>query len=293
METLEMTNPVHKILKQCTVEGMVVKLPEGKLDRKLYEQVAKSLQLIGGKWKGNKIMGFVFQQDPTELLSQVAGGEKVNLKKQYQFYGTPEDLCDKAVGYAKIKPKQRFLEPSGGQGAICSAINRVAKNAKIDTYELMELNRTFLAKIPNVTILGPDFMEAPLNVKYPRIIANPPFNKGQDIKHLRRMYDLLEPKGIMTCYTSIGWMYGSLKASKEFRAWLDDQNNIDFAIKTATSDEKWHAMANIGIQTEFHRSNGDRVFIEMIDAGAFQESGTSVRTALVVIEKDALDPWKN
>jgi len=43
-----------KILQQCTVANNVVKLPEGQLDRKLYQEVAKALELIGGKWKGEK-----------------------------------------------------------------------------------------------------------------------------------------------------------------------------------------------------------------------------------------------
>lgn len=73
----------EEILQQCTVDGLVVKLPEVKLERKLYQEVAKVLELIGGKWKGNKVMGFVFNEDPTELLEQIANGESRNLKKEF------------------------------------------------------------------------------------------------------------------------------------------------------------------------------------------------------------------
>ena len=38
----------EQVLQNCTVEGMVIKLPNVKLDRKLYQDVAKSLELIGG-----------------------------------------------------------------------------------------------------------------------------------------------------------------------------------------------------------------------------------------------------
>ncbi len=61
-----------EILQKCTVDGNIVRLPEGQLDRKLYQEVAKALELIGGKWKGGKVMGFVFPTDPTELLEQIA-----------------------------------------------------------------------------------------------------------------------------------------------------------------------------------------------------------------------------
>ena len=60
METLE-------ILKNSKVEGNIIKLPQGQLDRQQYLEVKKKLELIGGKWKGGKVMGFVFEEDPTDL----------------------------------------------------------------------------------------------------------------------------------------------------------------------------------------------------------------------------------
>jgi len=39
----------EQILQTCTIEGNVVKLPSEQLDRNLYIEVAKSLELIGGK----------------------------------------------------------------------------------------------------------------------------------------------------------------------------------------------------------------------------------------------------
>ena len=82
-----------RILKDCTVDGNVVKLPNIKLDRKEYLEVKKALELIGGKWKGGKVAGFVFASDPTDLLNQIANGEKRNLKKEFQFFATPEKLA--------------------------------------------------------------------------------------------------------------------------------------------------------------------------------------------------------
>ena len=60
------------ILKQCTVTQNIVKLPPIQLDRKLYQQVAKAIELIGGKWKGGKIAGFVFETDPSQLLMAIS-----------------------------------------------------------------------------------------------------------------------------------------------------------------------------------------------------------------------------
>lgn len=276
---------VKDVLKRCTIEGMVVKLPKEQLDRKLYQDVAKSLQGIGGKWKGGKVFGFVFEQDPTDLLEDLKGGTKRNIKKEFQFYGTPNLRCDKMVQFAELKPNHSILEPSGGRGAICQAINRVVKSPIIFSYELMDLNRTYLEKVPNVTVLGKDFLEHDESVKYDRIIMNPPFNKNQDITHLQKAYKCLLPKGIMVCIASIGWMYGSTKVSKAFREWLDDNNDLEETGFSKSRDEKWQLWSNIGKDAQFHRKNGDRVYIEMINSNEFKESGANVRSVLIVIEK--------
>ena len=77
-------------LKACTVENNVVKLPDVQLDRKVYLEVKKALELIGGKWKGGKVFGFVFSSDPTELLEQITNGENRNtlVEKKVSFRRT-------------------------------------------------------------------------------------------------------------------------------------------------------------------------------------------------------------
>lgn len=117
-------------LQSCTVEGLIIKLPDYQLERKVYQEVAKSLELIGGKWKGGKVMGFIFNEDPTELLAQIANGENRNLKKEYQFYATPDSIADWLVQLADIKPEHNILEPSAGQGAIINAVRRVLPEQK-------------------------------------------------------------------------------------------------------------------------------------------------------------------
>jgi hypothetical protein len=90
-------NTKQEVLQNCKVEGNLIKLPDVQLERKLYLDVAKALELIGGKWKGGKVGAFVFPHDPAELLEQIANGENRNLKKEYQFFETPAVLADELV----------------------------------------------------------------------------------------------------------------------------------------------------------------------------------------------------
>ena len=89
---------IEEILKQCAVSGNVVLLPNKQLDRKTYLEVAQKLELIGGKWN-RKLKGFLFNQDPTELLTDIQDGVKRNLKKEFQFFETPDDLAEELCSF--------------------------------------------------------------------------------------------------------------------------------------------------------------------------------------------------
>jgi hypothetical protein len=238
----------EEVLQNCTVEGNVVKLPNVQLERKLYQEVAKALELIGGKWKGGKVFGFVFATDPTDLLEEIANGEKRNLKKEFQFFATPDDLADKLVKLADLTNTDTILEPSAGQGAIIKAINKVC-GVTPDCFEFMDVNRAILNKSGlRFNLIGEDFFNHK-GKKYTKIIANPPFTKNQDIDHLKEMYNCLTPGGILVCITSNSWYTGNQKKQVEFKNWLDEieANIID------------------------------------IEKGSFKESGTMVGGKIVII----------
>lgn len=237
-------------LQQSTVEGNVVKLPPVQLERNIYTAVKNAIEKIGGKWKGGKIQGFVFEQDPTELLKRISEGEVCDLKKEFQFYETPDALADKLVELAKIGDNDTLLEPSAGRGAIVKAIHRQFPIRTVCGYELMELNRTFLQKIEQFDLLGADFLKE-CSCQFDVIIANPPFTKNQDIEHILHMYKHLYPKGRLVSVASVHWQFATGKREMAFRAWLNTVN----------------------------------AQIIPIDKGTFKESGTMVESCIILIEK--------
>jgi len=240
----------EEVLKNCRVEESIVYLPDGQLDRKLYTEVKKALELIGGKWKGGKVSGFVFPSDPTDLLAQVSNGEKRNLKKDYQFFATPAELADKLVTLIFVEQGSKILEPSAGQGAIIDAIAREYRYGKIDCYELMDVNRTFLKNNKNANLIGEDFLESIGEEKYDFIVANPPFSRNQDITHFIHMVSHLKPGGKIVCIMSNHWQQSTNKKETAFKEFLNDSKN-------------------------------GTTFISKIEGGAFKESGTSVGAVIV------------
>ena len=241
---------VDQILQECTVVNNVVKLPPVQLDRNQYLEVKKSLELIGGKWKGGKVSGFEFLTDPSDLLAQVSKGVKRNIKKEFQFFATPNELADYLVFLADLQNHDTILEPSAGQGAILNAINKVS-NTVPDCYELMDVNVSVLKQSNyRFNLIGSDFLKHTKG-EYSKIIANPPFTKNQDIDHLKRMYNALGRGGRLVCITSNSWRNGNQKKQMEFKKWLEDKNYD----------------------------------IEELDAGTFKQSGTMVSANIVIINK--------
>jgi predicted RNA methylase len=255
----ELTTEAIEVLKNSKIEDTIVKLPPDQLDRKIYLEVKSRLELIGGKWKGGKVQGFVFPEDPSELLEQISNCAIRNLKKEFQYFATPDDLADELVEaafYAITDSEEdnediKISEPSAGQGAIVKAINRYTGGAKdVYCFEAMPTNQTILKKISTVKFLGDDFLSHS-GEKFDVIIANPPFSKNQDIDHIRKMWDCLNVGGRIVSVASNHWRLSDNKKETEFRNWI---NSI----------------------------NADVIDIE---AGRFKESGTEIAACYVIIDK--------
>ena len=284
----------EQILKDCTVEGNTVKLPNIQLDRKDYQEVAKALQLIGGKWKGGKVMGFVFNNDPTDLLKQLQNGEKRNIKKEFQFFATPKKIadlmCEKAFDPYENK-KLKILEPSAGQGSIIDSVLDWFKNKSVITeiksltaVEFMKENLQFITKkyseIDFINIQEMDFLKYDEYINYfDVVIANPPFSKHQDINHFMKMYEVCAPGGMIVSIMSNGFLYNTQKKASEFISFLGLKNDAQtrFAAKGGSN---------------FVRTNeegtDEELYIQTFEAGEFKESGTNVHTVLLCMRKNCI-----
>ena len=176
---------VTDIFSRATITENLLVLPAGQLERKLYEKVAKAIQLAGGKWKTNK-QGFVFDSDPRAKLGlALASGVVVDEKKLRQAFYTPEAVANEVARMANLDG-HLVLEPSAGDGALVKACLAYGASS-VDTVEIDEETARKLKKeyIPTkrVTCWIGDFMKLDPNIKYARIVMNPPYTKGQDVAH--------------------------------------------------------------------------------------------------------------
>jgi phospholipid N-methyltransferase len=196
----------------------------------------------------------------------VAGDVAIQIKKREAailpgsidgYFPTPPPVIERMLEHAEIHEGDIILEPSAGGGAILDAIRArwadavdlYACECNRDLHELLELKGY---RFPER--IGWDFMDGgpyDQDMRYDRIIGNPPFEKGQDMQHIMRAYQYLGQDGLLVMICSEGPFFRSDKAAVQFRLWLSE----------------------VGAETE------------RLPEGAFKASGTGVACRIVIIYK--------
>lgn len=138
------------------------------------------------------------------------------------YFPTPKGLAAEVVELADIRSGNRVLEPSAGKGDLAEAVRAAAPGAELVTielqYELAELLRD-----KGFRVVGQDFLtETPASLgTFDRIVANPPFEDGADIDHVRHMWTFLRSGGRIVSIMSEGPFFRQDRKSQEFRSWLE------------------------------------------------------------------------
>lgn len=164
------------------------------------------------------------------------------------FFPTPDSLAKRMAEIADIKAGMKVLEPSAGTGRLADVAKGMGAN--VDAVEMQSVLRDVLVKKGH-NIVDHDFTSMALEPKYDRVLMNPPFEKGQDMAHVQRAYDMLKPGGKMVAIMGEGAFYRGDKQAEGFRVWL----------------------------------NGVGGTSEKLPEGTFKESNTGVNTRLVTITK--------
>jgi phospholipid N-methyltransferase len=123
-----------------------------------------------------------------------------------QLFPTPPELADRMVALADIRPGQQVLEPSAGTGRIIDAIRR---NAHGCTITAVELNCNMAHRLRTVDCVDDtrqaDFLECNGDLgTFDRIVMNPPFANGDDIKHIMHALKMLKSGGRLVAICANG-----------------------------------------------------------------------------------------
>lgn len=173
-----------------------------------------------------------------EMDAQLRGGG-VKAVSAPQLFPTPPEMAARMT--AGVQPGDSVLEPSAGTGAILRALPRGVEVTAVElSHELIESLLTSWALAPRIgavadsrRVMRADFLDCsptrgPGGIIRHRlglfdwVIANPPFTRDQDVRHIRHMWDFVKPGGRLITLAGMGWTFGQRKACQEFRDWLDD-----------------------------------------------------------------------
>jgi phospholipid N-methyltransferase len=151
------------------------------------------------------------QEDFDAMRASLKAG--VQVVTANQLFPTPTALAARMVELAQIKHGQEVLEPSAGTGAIVDAIRLAMSNGTAGRCAIMavEINCKLAHRLRFNDCLGAnrvhdrDFLECNGDLgKFDRIVMNPPFENGSDIKHIKHALTMLKPDGRLVAICANG-----------------------------------------------------------------------------------------
>lgn len=169
---------------------------------------------------------------------QRTGGVQVVVADQ--LFPTPPDIAARMVELADIEDGHRVLEPSAGTGNILRAIRQESDAAVVAIEINPELARVL--SLDNTVVRCADFLTCVDETGFDRIVMNPPFKNGEDIKHIMHAAGMLKPGGVLVALCANG-----------------PRQNAALAHWATQSGGTW----------------------EVLPEGSFSESGTGVNVAML------------
>lgn len=226
-------------LQTLLLDGDVIRLPEQHLRH--YARIKLAIEKAGGSYNAGGYFSFLAGINAGEVLKQLQSGMSLHVKKDNQFYATPADLARTVVSAVGHLAGKRVLEPSAGDGALADLAR--AAGADVVTIENWNVNVLKL-QAKGYNVMERDFLTVtPEEIGlFDAIVANPPFSRGMDMKHVEHMLKFLKPGGTLSVLTSTSWEAGSQRRQAAFRQMLEEH----------------------------------KAYIERVAPGAFKSSGTQV-----------------
>lgn len=248
-------NHILEILAASVCEASRLYLP-AKISRADYVAVNAVLEANGGKWN-KAAKAHVFDENAEDAIEQaLATGEFHRVKQDLGQFDTPPAVVARLIELADIRPGDEVLEPSAGIGNIVEAL--IAANVlyvranEIDEKRRNKMKERFDGMADRVGFGSADFLTVPPRPIFDRVVMNPPFAKQADVDHVRHALQFLRPGGRLVAIMSAAIMWRQNKKTTDF---MEQLRAIDIDVS-----------------------------VELLNDGAFAESGTMVKACIVKVD---------
>ena len=126
-------------------------------------------------------------------------GEAVALSAPLLF-PTPQSIAERMANMADIEEGNSILEPSAGPGRILDALPTLENVTAVEISTSLQAH--LYANYPAAKLIGGDFMIFEPGQLFDRVLMNPPYKRGLDIKHIQRALGFLAVGGVLValCY---------------------------------------------------------------------------------------------
>ncbi|WP_164570804.1 DUF3560 domain-containing protein [Rhodopseudomonas sp. BR0C11] len=139
------------------------------------------------------------------MAAAIRSGQAVQVVAAPQLFATPRDLAAEVVELAELETGHRVLEPSAGTGALVwPAIERGARVTTVEINEVLSKGLGCSQRIEHGVTL--DFLTLRPSEEwlFDRVLMNPPFENGADIKHIEHALRFLKPGGRLVAICANG-----------------------------------------------------------------------------------------
>lgn len=198
LDILHRLGRVHRPVEGRRLPQLVknaVRIESYHTDKHLIAESEQVLEMLGGVPQNvNSYKWFQFDYDPDPVIKEIVCSGCIPDQKSHQFYPTPEHIARDAVEIAEIGLAHNCLEPSAGTGAIADLIE-----APLHCVEVSALHCSVLREKGH-EVVEADFLkwsESLTNLKFDRIVMNPPYSQGRWQAHIEHAATMLRPDGIL------------------------------------------------------------------------------------------------
>lgn len=140
------------------------------------------------------------------------------------FFPTPRPVIDMMLEQVDIGPDTVCLEPSAGKGDIADAIVEAGGSVLC-----VEVNHTLADLVSQRhETLCDDFLtlKPEGDPQFDAVVMNPPFEKSQDVQHVRHAYSFVKPGGRVVAIVAASSVHCSqIGKRREFSEWLKEQDH--------------------------------------------------------------------
>lgn len=202
----------------------------------------------GGKERDRKAnVATPYEKAKTHYFGRTKTTGKRDQRDGIDFYPTPEPLAFKMVEWAGIRPNERVLEPSAGDGSIARYVPDFADLTLVEPSS--DLSSRAQLRAPQAKVETSTFETYHLVNKHHVIIMNPPFGSGGKTAydHLEKAMRHLRPGGRIVALVPTGPM----------------------------ADKRWEALG----------TGGFAVSTVVLPTVTFEKAGTAVNTRVIIMDK--------